>query len=241
MMLMSAFPHGKATESTSRVYESMLVDLDAALVQSAVTRLLATSKFLPSIAEIREAATAQQHGPRKTGAEAFGELNNARRRFGPYREVRFEPTTGRMLLRTPWPPLAPDVARAMMLTWGSWVECCTVPGDHEVADRARFIAAYDGLSERERADVVAGQALPAPSASTARLEPRNNRAVEALVATKGAAGAAVVPADPAQQKPAAPAVIIGTPTRERRPAREPRKWTADELDAELARIAGGTP
>lgn len=243
MMLMGAFPNARTNESTSQVYEAMLLDLDVAVARQAATRLIATSKFLPSIAEIREATTAQTHGPRKTGAEAFGELNEARRRFGPYRECRFNPETGRLHWRTPWPPLAPDVERAMMLTWGSWVECCTVPGDHDMADRARFIAAYDGLSERQRQDLVAGQALPAPTSPAARLEPRNNRAAQALVVTNGAAGNSSAQADKTKASataPAAPAVPIASPRPKPGPTPFQRRMTADELEAELAKT-GGAP
>jgi hypothetical protein len=54
MMLKGAFPAAKTTESTSQVYETMLADLDWVVAQRAVTQLIATSRFLPSIAEIRE-------------------------------------------------------------------------------------------------------------------------------------------------------------------------------------------
>lgn len=160
-LLFTTYPSANLDLKHAESYASALEDLPVEAAAKAIDRLRRTSKFLPSVAEIREAATAQLHGPRKTGAEAFGELNEARRRFGPYRECRFNPKTGSLQWRTPWPPLSPDVERAMTLTWGSWTECCTVPGDHDVSDRARFIAAYEGQSERERQDLVAGQPLRA--------------------------------------------------------------------------------
>lgn len=58
MMLMGAFPSGKTNESTSRLYEEMLADLDVTRARRAVTKLIRTAKFLPSISEIREEAGA---------------------------------------------------------------------------------------------------------------------------------------------------------------------------------------
>lgn len=55
MMLMAAFPNGKTSEATSKVYEEMLADLDFAAARRAVTNLIRTAKFLPTVAEIREA------------------------------------------------------------------------------------------------------------------------------------------------------------------------------------------
>lgn len=54
-MLLGAYPNAKATASTSQVYEAMLADLDVAEARAAVQRLIATSRFMPTVAEIREA------------------------------------------------------------------------------------------------------------------------------------------------------------------------------------------
>lgn len=159
MMLIGAFPNAKTSEATSQVYETMLADLDAGLARRAVTRLIGTSKFLPTISEIREACGVV--------------------------------------------PLAAPYHR-------EWKPRLT-------------------------------SAKPAP-----RLAQRNNRAREALVVTNGAAGPGAGPA-PAKDaassaSPAAPADLRVAPTRQPpAPARAPRRWTAEELDAELARSAGGAP
>jgi len=157
MMLMGAFPNAKTSESTSQVYETLLVDLDVAVARRAVARLVATSRFLPSIAEIREASAA--------------------------------------------------------------------------------------IVQSERARLARERAARIPSLPRARIVQleRYNRAAQALVVSNGAAGAAVVPADPAQQKPAAPVDLVHRIAAKAPPAappREARRWTAEELDAELARTAG---
>lgn len=52
-ILQSAYPRQEFKEDTIRVYTRMLADLPYAVAQQAVYELLATSRFLPTIAEIR--------------------------------------------------------------------------------------------------------------------------------------------------------------------------------------------
>lgn len=58
MMLLGAYPNAKSTAATGHVFESMLADLDVRTAREAVKRLIATSKFMPSVAEIREECAA---------------------------------------------------------------------------------------------------------------------------------------------------------------------------------------
>lgn len=55
LLLMQAYPNARLNDGTSQVYEQMLVDLDARAVREAVVGLVKTSKFVPTIAEIRDA------------------------------------------------------------------------------------------------------------------------------------------------------------------------------------------
>jgi len=55
LMMLAAFPSAKVTDSTSQVYEGMLADIDVAVARRAVHKLIATSKWFPTVAEIREA------------------------------------------------------------------------------------------------------------------------------------------------------------------------------------------
>lgn len=157
-VLFGSYPMARFTKDNAEAYITGLMDLPADACGAAALRLRSTSKFLPSIAEIREAATAQRAGARKTGAEAYGELLAAVQRHGRYPEVRW--VEGKMQVQQPWPPVPPDVLAAVRQTWGSWEECC---GDAEpdAPGRARFIDAFEGASRRERDDLVAGAALPA--------------------------------------------------------------------------------
>jgi hypothetical protein len=52
-----AFPNSPFAERNSEAYERALLGLDATETQSAIDELIATSKFLPSVAEIRAEVT----------------------------------------------------------------------------------------------------------------------------------------------------------------------------------------
>ncbi len=116
--LFGAFPNSRFNEQNFETYAESLLDLDAKACGAAAQRLIRTSKFLPTVAEIREAATAQRSGSRKTGAEAYAELLSAVQRHGATARVVW--VGGEMRTQTPWPPVAPDVAKAMRQTWGTW-------------------------------------------------------------------------------------------------------------------------
>lgn len=139
--LLGAFPSASVTEKTSLVYEQLLADLDFSAAQLAVNRLARTKRFLPTIAEIREAALEIVHGPKRLGGEAWGDVLAEIRRVGAYDLPRFED---------------PAVAEAVRLM--GWRGLCL--GDNETSDRARFVELYEGLQDRARTDVQAGHALP---------------------------------------------------------------------------------
>lgn len=216
MMLLAAYPQARATDQTAQVYEQMLADLDAATARRAVHRLLASSKFMPSIAEIREACAAQTHGPRRSGEEAYAELTDAVRRHG--RDYG----QGMPKFRDPL------IAKCLGV-WGSWNDFCASPSD-DPGGRARFVQLYDELASRRRQDQVAGAPLPAPRQGKpapafwleqrkhepAPTAPRPVRHLVAVATREPAANATPAAASPARPEP-----------------RAPRRWTAEELEAAL--------
>jgi hypothetical protein len=145
LMLMQAYPNAKVGERTCEVYEQALLDLDRDHARSATSRLIATSKWLPTIAEIRAAATDLRLGPGRTGGEAWADAITAVRVVGRYGV----PTWSDPLL-----------GEAMRM-WGSWRDFCNSPED-DPGGRARFIELYEQLASRGRAAAVSGIALPAP-------------------------------------------------------------------------------
>lgn len=118
-----------------RIYRRMLADLDYPVVNAAVERLIATSKFFPTIAEIREACVHTIEGDRRTGLEAWGDVVRAMGRQGAYRVPGVD-----FFWRDP------IVARCVSAL--SWAELCG--SEFVAAERARFIDAYDRMAQNER-------------------------------------------------------------------------------------------
>jgi hypothetical protein len=204
MMLLASYPMAKTAEKTPEVYEAMLADLDYATARRAVTRLIATSKWLPTIAEIREACTALSHGPLRAGGEAWQDAMSEVRRVGRYEAPRFAD---------------PLVVETMRL-WGSWQGFCDSPQD-DPGGRARFIELYDQLAARRRADVVSGIPLPAPRSASLSLS-------ESLPARREARQ--VSAAVPAHLAPLfVPATVMPRPVS----AYAGRQMSADEINAAI--------
>lgn len=144
-VMLAAFPQSKATAQTSQVYERMLADLDYPSANAAVERLLATARFMPSIAEIRETAMAITVGEQKPGGEAWGVVLKAIAHEGymrvPGRDFVFsDPVTARCVAAMGWENL------------------CNSENSH--ADRARFTDLYDRLAVQERRKQLS-EGLPA--------------------------------------------------------------------------------
>lgn len=135
-MLIASFPSSKADDKTSAVYERMLLDLDHHAALDAIERLIATSRFLPTIAEIRETALVASAGEVKRGGEAWGEVQRLLARYGAKRyDLGWKA------------PIADPVAAQVVAALG-WVALCY--SENQVADRARFIDLYDQIAARDR-------------------------------------------------------------------------------------------
>lgn len=161
-IMAAAFIRPPMTEKTCQVYETMLADLEHGAAKRAVMRLVNTSKWLPTIAEIRAAAVELEHGARRSGAEAWGDVTTAIRKIGRYGNPAFED------------PLVAQCVRSF-----GWETLCDSTND--TADRARFIEAFDALAERSRRDLVAGAALALPSPNGAKqLEEKPKRSLQAV-------------------------------------------------------------
>jgi hypothetical protein len=143
-IIADAFTRPPMEERTVRVYEAMLLDMDREVAHRAICRLISTSKWLPTIAEIRTAAADLVHGATRLGGEAWGDVGEAVRRVGRYQVPTFDD------------PIVANCVKQM-----GWLDICNSTND--VADRARFIELYNGLAARARLDVVAGDALALPT------------------------------------------------------------------------------
>jgi hypothetical protein len=131
-VLMLAFP---GEVFPGELWDRMLADLDYALVNAAVDRHIATSRFPPTIAAIREAALAVAAGEVRTGLEAWADVLVAMGQFGRYRSpgTDFE--------------FYDDVIN-VCVTPTIWREFCD--GENQTADRARFVDMYEKAAATHR-------------------------------------------------------------------------------------------
>jgi hypothetical protein len=132
IMLQAAYPRMQFGEESLKVYELALADIEPPLLRTAVLRHISTSKWFPTIAELRQAATAivLQTDGQLSAPEAWGMVLREVRLVGHWRTPR----------------LGPVVRRAVEAI-GGWRQLCL--SENSTADRARFIEAYTILRKRE--------------------------------------------------------------------------------------------
>ena len=145
-MLVTAFPDGlrflpeDQQRATLQLYRAFLLDLEYEPARHAFTRLIATSKRWPPVAELRSAVLVQQHGAPITAGQAWGAIRmlTARRHADELRLI--DPVLRVCLESLGW------------LRWSDvWASGRTdqkwhvALGDNETADRARFLELYETL------------------------------------------------------------------------------------------------
>lgn len=115
--LFSAFPNTQATEETVAVYHRLLKDIPATELQTVVDQVMAESKFLPTIAELREMHRKLDNVGRLTWADAWELVQKEVRRIGSYQAPKFnDPITTRVVATIGWRNICaseqPDTVRA---------------------------------------------------------------------------------------------------------------------------------
>lgn len=134
--LAAAYPRQQLEPATIEVYARSLADLDHDLAAAAVARIIASSTFFPSIAEIRTMAAELVTGlPGPTQAWTLAANPNSR--------------TG---------PLPDAVAEALSAVGGSWALRRTTNLE---TFRSQFRRAYEEIRQRE-IDAVVFASSPAP-------------------------------------------------------------------------------
>jgi hypothetical protein len=123
----------KDMQPTAVLWEKALKDLEYPTAEKALVKVLSTSKFFPTVADVREAA-AQITNPRVMDAmEAWGLIIKAIRKFGMYRQ------------KEGLESLPADV-RAMAERF-TWRELCL--NENPDTLRAQFRMAWETQSKRE--------------------------------------------------------------------------------------------
>lgn len=120
--LRAAFPNANLPVETVEIYKAALADLDADDVQAAVGALIRSSRYFPTVAEIREKVAERSLGlPGPVGAweEAVARAENRWER-----------------------PRTPLVTEALNAIGGIWA---VKTSDNVIATRAQFLKFYDEL------------------------------------------------------------------------------------------------
>lgn len=133
--LMTCYPSATLGQDNIQAYARHLLDLDAEVAAVAVKRCIATCRFFPSIAEIREQAAACMDGA-PDAEEAWGIVCAEVRRVGYNGKPVFP--HARIL----------DAVQAI----GGWYDVCS--SDNAAADRSHFVKAYQMATTRSRQAVT---------------------------------------------------------------------------------------
>ena len=133
----SSYPsiQGKDPRPIVEAWAMMLADLDAVVAKAAIIKVCRESQFFPSVAQIVAAAEALDPRTEKlpTAAEAWEEVVQLIRNFGPYRAPLYSCDT---------------VKRAVRAI--GWQQLCM--GENPEADRAHFLRLYESMRSRYRED-----------------------------------------------------------------------------------------
>ncbi|HEY1551121.1 MAG TPA: hypothetical protein VGG28_25000 [Kofleriaceae bacterium] len=127
-------------EGMFEAYAAALGDLDVEAVRAAVIRIVRTSKWLPTVADIRSEVGELAHAASRAGLEAWGDIVRAMQRYGSHRTPGIDFTFD-------------DPVIAELVSSTLWRELCG--SDNAVADRARFVDAYNQKSQHERKEIAA--------------------------------------------------------------------------------------
>jgi hypothetical protein len=160
----------------AKLYAAGLMDLEFEATKDAVIRIVHTAKFLPTVAEIREAVGVVMYGDQITGITAWGEVQKAIKRWGSYRrpgtKAELEQGEADFVIEN---PITLRVIRTL-----SWQDLCAGDIHTNMANRARFADEYDTIAGQERKNA---QASPGFKNSNLRAveggeTPRSPREVE---------------------------------------------------------------
>lgn len=125
------------TEEQALMYDRYLRDIPPELLAKAIDKVVMTSKYTPTVAEIREAAnslysTASGIEP-PDASRAWGEVLKAIGRVGMYRKPKFD-----------------DSVTAETVKRMGWKELCLQGVDTISVARAQFMKIYSSISESGR-------------------------------------------------------------------------------------------
>ena len=136
-LLMENWPREEMSEARAGLYCRLLTDIPSDILEAACLQCIATSKFFPTVAELRDAALAMtpEMDGLPTAGEAWGEV---------LREIW---RTGTDQWHGP-PVFSHALIERTMKAMG-WRNICL--SEDGMADRAHFMRIYDALRQRHSA------------------------------------------------------------------------------------------
>jgi hypothetical protein len=136
-LLTAEYPEKEVTPETPGLYEALLIDVPDEVLEAAVLDHISKSKWYPKISELRDIAIDMQTGTSRLppAAEAWGTAYKAMVEYGRSRKPDFDN------------PVLEQTIKAL-----GWRNLCM--STNPIADRARFIQAYDQYKERNRVENV---------------------------------------------------------------------------------------
>lgn len=117
---------------TVDLWTKMLSDVTAEEVTLAVNKIIATSEWPPTIAEVRKVISEIQKGSAKEAGEAWGEVSAAIRKFGYLRE------------KEALESMSEETRKAVEFM--NWQVICR--SENLIADRAHFFKVYEAIRKR---------------------------------------------------------------------------------------------
>ena len=137
-VLEDAYPRYTLEPRVVRTWYAILGDLEPDLLKAAVLQIVSEGRpFLPAPGEVRQCAfdLLDRQSDVPTAWNAWAEVS---RRFGTHGHSRL-------------PEFSHPLIKRAVDSVGGWREICM--STNAVADRARFVQAYEALAKRERAQV----------------------------------------------------------------------------------------
>jgi hypothetical protein len=137
-------------KNTITIYAELLADIPGDVLRAAAKQHIASSKFFPTIAELRQLALSIAIAalPERTGVEAWGLVVDTFASGGYYRYEDGHDVTPEFD-----DPLITATVKGMGGYWHLY-GCIRDPHGNPAADRARFIDCYEALKRRQRDDAM---------------------------------------------------------------------------------------
>jgi hypothetical protein len=158
--------------NTLSVYEQMLADMPFEILKTAAIKHAASSKFFPTMAELRQAAATVTQEPVPTALEAWGRITDC---FNSSKYYRYEDHSV-----TPEFPDDPILEAVLHDLGGYWY--LAQETTNIVADRKQFIDAYNQRQER-----AAGERnlLPQVREARERIQTEQRERIAGLLTSTG--------------------------------------------------------